>query len=337
MCLLVLWWLCLEWLLAQNINLQTLLNRQGVYGVVQKVIDIGPDYKMVIVENNDKWVIWWLDKHTFKLDSKEPDDYQGRLQERVEDEVFAHNQAMSLKMWKLFNPKNSELSGFYETLSSLKPLQNTHWKIAIFETPSVWLIDADSSQAIEVKQAFGRDAILFNRINTRFKQISQSKAPVLFASFFEAVPKPCLDNFESPNSKAPDLYLILNFLKDSHYNLYWRTKEIIDKFPRILGRYKVHVLTLGDSEDGLPHAYDSTHKRLPDFYEDLKKQFHAISVEGACDKCNAPDDAKKVGNTGVDWLSFLYGLDDGRIDGYLDESTPLPLIYSPKLGLETAT
>ncbi|WP_120944383.1 hypothetical protein [Helicobacter labacensis] len=334
-CLFILWSLCVACLVAkkiQEIDGQAILEQNHVLGKVVKSVETSlyndgysysPGYKALIVDYEGKWSAWWIDKQTLRLTNKRPDNYRGA---DLGNDIAAHDQAMPLKMYNLLtNTTDFDVTSFIdfkENLLSLKPLQGTQWQSATFDGPSVWLIDKNTTQAIEVKQAFGDHATLFNEINARAQALSAKKAPLLFGSFFEVLPKPCLDHFPSTNPKAPDLYLVLDFeTSDPDYtNLYQRTKEILDKFPTILKRYRVHVFTLSRSKT----------------YHRLKEQFHATSLKGACD---VPDSQlKKVGNTGRTWDTFLFGIADKHNDtgAYLDNNNPTPYIYNPKIGLISA-
>ncbi len=337
-CLFILWGLCMAHLVAKEakeINWQVLLKQHHIPGKVVKSVDEGPDFKVLIVDHKGKWEAWWVDKQTLKLANQRPDDYPYGA-DPTYDEIWAHNQAIPtqiIKMWNLFYTgpyaimrEDMDVSYFKKALLSLKPLQGTDWQSATFDGPSVWLINANTTQAIEVQQAFGDNATLFNQINTRAQQLDAKKAPLLFGSFFEALPKPCLDTFPSTNPKAPDLYLILDFA-DSFSNLYQRTKEILDKFPTILKHYRVHVFLTDDVRDGKAILSKSYHR--------LKKQFHATSTKGSCDVPDDPKAVKKVGNTGRNWEDFLFGIDSKHNDtpGYIDNNNPTPIIYNPKIGL----
>uniref|UniRef100_UPI0018F7F416 hypothetical protein n=1 Tax=Helicobacter felis TaxID=214 RepID=UPI0018F7F416 len=306
---------------------------------------------------------WWIDKQTLRLTNKRPDNYYGA---DLDNDIAAHNQAMPLKMYNLLtNTTGTSFTNFIdfnETLLSLKPLQGTPWQSATFDGPSVWLIDENTTQAIEVQQAFGDNATLFNQINIRAQELNAKKAPLLFGSFFKVLPKPCLDTFPSTNPKAPDLYLVLNFdNSDLHYtNLYQRTKEILDKFPSIVKRYRVHVFALkqgirscdtqevSDKPDpfGNHNTFDQAHppcEALFKTYQRLKTQFNATSPKG---DCNVPDGqlaeepkgSIKVANTGRGWQTFLFGIQEKHdgTPGYIDNNNPTPYIYNPKIGLISA-
>ncbi|WP_233710878.1 hypothetical protein [Helicobacter salomonis] len=374
-CLLILWGLCVACLVAkkiQGIDGQAILEQNHILGKVVKSVETNlyhdgysysPGYKALIVDYKGKWVAWWIDKQTLRLTNKRPDNYYGA---DLDNDIAAHNQAMSLKMYNLLtNTTGTSFTNFIdfnETLLSLKPLQGTRWQSATFDGPSVWLIDENTTQAIEVEQAFGANATLFNQINARTQALSAKNAPLLFGSFFKVLPKPCLDHFPSANPKAPDLYLVLNFdNSDLHYtNLYQRTKEILDKFPTIVKRYRVHVFALerdmsycdipNTSNDplaccGIVSQYKTNPpcKALLQSYQRLKEQFHATSIKGACSVpdgplAEEPKDSKKVADTGRAWDTFLFGIDEKHNEkaGYIDNNNPTPYIYNPKIGLISA-
>ncbi len=371
-CLFILWGLCLACLVAkkiQGIDGQAILEQNHILGKVVKSVETSlyhdgysysPGYKALIVDYRGKWVAWWIDKQTLRLTNKRPDNYYGA---DLDNDIAAHNQAMPLKMYNLLtNTTGTSFTNFIdfnETLLSLKPLQGTDWQSAIFDGPSVWLIDENTTQAIEVTQAFGANATLFNKINARTQALTAKNAPLLFGSFFEVLPKSCLDHFPSANPKAPDLYLVLNFdNSDLHYtNLYQRTKEILDKFPTIVKRYRVHVFALErdisycdipDTSDdplkdcGIVGKYKTNPpcKALFESYQQLKKQFHATSIKGACgvpdgQLAEEPKGSKKVADTGRGWETFLFGIQEkhNETPGYIDNDNPTPYIYSPKTGL----
>ncbi|WP_235852558.1 hypothetical protein [Helicobacter vulpis] len=353
---------------AQEINWQALLKQHHIPGKVVKSVDEGPDFKVLIVDHKGKWEAWWVDKQTLKLANQRPDDYPYGA-DPTYDEIWAHNQAIPtqiIKMWNLFYTgpyatmrKDMDVSYFKKALLSLKPLQGTDWQSVTFDGPSVWLIDENTTQAIEVQQAFGDNAALFKKINARAQTLRAKKAPLLFGSFFEALPKPCLDHFPSTNPKAPDLYLVLNFdNSDLHYtNLYQRTKEILEQFPTIVKRYRVHVFALKqdikscDTKDisdnpYAPGGYSIVYMNNPpcealfQSYQQLKAQFHATSPKGTCvipdgQLAEEPQGSKKVGDTGRNWEDFLFGIDSKHNDtpGYIDNNNPTPIIYNPKIGL----
>lgn len=347
--------LCVGLLLGQE-SLQSALKKAGLGAVVQRVVDLNQDYKLVVLEKGDKWEIWWLDKHTGKLDSKAPAYAQGSLQQQTEDEVHAHNQVMPLKMWKLFNPPDPEVARFDQTLLSLVALKGTSWEVALFDGPSAWLVNSDYSQAVEVGRAFGQDTILFNQIGARLKKASQESERALFASFFEAVPQSYLSTLESSNPKAPELYIVLSFVRDEK-NLYTRTGELLEKLPRIAQHYRVHILPLFDNAfyvlwQRLHCLRDNASKiaLLKQFYvfggkndnapkdcdRSTQEHYAGLAICGVAPSCpKLPDNpkSKKVRNTGMDWFQFLYGWGDENTDGYLNPDTPAPLLYDPKLGL----
>ncbi len=372
-CLLILWGLCLACLVAKGkeINWQALLEQHHIPGKVVKSIDEGPDFKVLVVDHKGKWEAWWVDKQSLKLANQRPSDYPYGA-DPTYDAIWAHNQAIPtqiIKMWNLFYTgpyatmrENMDVSYFKKALLSLKPLKGTDWKSVTFDGPSVWLMDKNTTQAIEVMQAFGDNATLFNQINARTQALSAKNAPLLFGSFFKVLPKPCLDHFPSANPKAPDLYLVLNFdNSDLHYtNLYQRTKEILDKFPTIVKRYRVHVFALerdisycdtqevSDKPDpyGNYNTFDQAHppcETLFKTYQQLKEQFHATSIKGACEVpdgqlAEEPKGSIKVADTGRGWETFLFGIAEKHDEtpGYIDNNNPTPYIYNPKTGLISA-
>ncbi len=371
--LFILWGLCLACLVAKGkeINWQALLEQHHILGKVVKSIDEGPDFKVLVVDHKGKWEAWWVDKQSLKLANQRPNDYPYGA-DPTYDAIWAHNQAIPtqiIKMWNLFYTgpyatmrKDMDVSYFKKALLSLKPLQGTDWKSVTFDGPSVWLMDKNTTQAIEVMQAFGDNATLFNQINARTQALSAKNAPLLFGSFFKVLPKPCLDHFPSANPKAPDLYLVLNFdNSDLHYtNLYQRTKEILDQFPTIVKRYRVHVFALerdisycdtqevSDKPDpyGNYNTFDQAHppcEALFQSYQQLKEQFHATSTKGACEVpdgqlAEEPKGSIKVGDTGRGWETFLFGIAEKHDEtpGYIDNNNPTPYIYNPKIGLISA-
>ncbi|WP_104682741.1 hypothetical protein [Helicobacter felis] len=344
--ILILWGLCLACLVAkkiQGIDGQAILEQNHILGKVVKSVDTD-SFKVLVVDYKGKWVAWWVDKRDLELANKPlPSDYgYGSHVSQAYDEIAAHNQAMPLKMYQLLisHAKNlqADTPVFKETLLSLKPLEGTPWKSVIFDGPSVWLMDANTTQAIEVQQAFGDHATLFNEINTRAQELRAKNAPLLFGSFFEVLPKSCLDTFPSTNPQAPDLYLILSF-GHNHKNLYQRTQEILNKFPTILKRYRLHVFLINNVGE------------LSATYQYFKERFHATSTKGACKIPHGPLEevpkgAEEVGDTGKDWQTFLFGVIDNsrhaparnpnKTGAYLHNNNPTPLIYNPKIGLISA-
>ncbi|WP_233711293.1 hypothetical protein [Helicobacter salomonis] len=344
--LLILWGLCLAWLVAEEtikIDGQAILEQNHILGKVVKSVDTD-SFKVLVVDYKGKWAAWWVDKRDLELANKPlPSDYgYGAHVSQTYDEIAAHNQAMPLKMYQLLisgakNPQ-AHTPVFKETLLSLKPLEGTPWKSVTFDGPSVWLMDTTTTQAIEVQQAFGDHATLFNEINTRAQELRTKNAPLLFGSFFKVLPKPCLDHFPSNNPQAPDLYFILSF-GHNHKNLYQRTQEILKKFPTIIKHYRVHVFLINNVGE------------LSATYHYFKERFHATSTKGACKIPHGPlkevpKGAEEVGNTGRDWQTFLFGVIDNsrhelarnpnKTGAYLHNNNPTPLIYNPKIGLISA-
>ncbi|BCD45581.1 hypothetical protein [Helicobacter suis] len=140
---------------------------------------------------------WYLDKYTLKLTHEKPDWLwdigvegvdRNKAAVRMEDEIKPHNHAMSVKMYSILNQDVDHYLD--ETLLSLKLLKGTHYKIATFNGPSVWLINSDTTLAIEVNQAFGPGAAPFNQVNMHSEQLAAKNAPLLFGSFLIPYPKP---------------------------------------------------------------------------------------------------------------------------------------------------
>ncbi|WP_163532651.1 hypothetical protein [Helicobacter suis] len=135
---------------------------------------------------------WYLDKKTLKLTYKKPDwlwnmgVVWNKAAVHIQDQIEPHNHATLMQMYNLLNQdKNHD---FDQTLLSFKPLQGTHYKIATFDGPSIWLIQSNNTLAIEVNQAFGPGATPFNQVNRHSEQLVIKNAPLLWL-FFNALPK----------------------------------------------------------------------------------------------------------------------------------------------------
>ncbi|WP_235852987.1 hypothetical protein [Helicobacter labacensis] len=344
----ILYALCLAYLVAEEtakINGQAILQQNHILGKVVKSVD-AYDFKVLVVDYKGKWAAWWVDKRDLELANQPPSCYPYCSFSYdigpIYDAIWAHNQAMPLKMYQLLisgtNNLREDMPIFKETLLSSKPLQGTPWRSVVFDGPSVWLMDTTTTQAIEVQQAFGDHATLFNEINTRAQELRAKNASLLFGSFFEVLPKSCLDHFPSTNPQASDLYFILSF-GHNYKNLYQRTQEILKKFPTILQRYRVHVFLINNVGE------------LSATYQYFKERFHATSTKGACKIPHGPLEevpkgAEEVGDTSRDWQTFLFGVIDNsrhalarnpnKTGAYLHNNNPTPLIYNPKIGLISA-